>query len=494
LHLAACAQGDDTRPKTSESFARDVAPLVAKHCGDCHSADFSERKLDLSSVEGVLRGSETGAVIAPGSAATSLLVQVLANDADPHMPPKGQLAEDEIAAIAKWIDALQPDTLVGAPRITAADREHWSFRPIVRPLLPPVNDASWAITPIDRFILADLQRHDLSPSPPADKATLLRRVYFDLIGLPPTPEEVEAFLNDPSPDAYEAVVDRLLASPRYGERWGRHWLDLARYADSGGFHNDIDRPNAWRYRDYVIDSFNGDKPYGEFLRQQIAGDALPEAALEDWIATGFCRHGPSNDDNMGKTPTDRERYRMDELDDVVSTTANVFLGLTIGCARCHDHKFDPISQRDYYRFTAYFASAERKELTLAEFDPAAPQLKPVAPKPDLKTPAAMVFSDYGRPPQPMHLLWRGDVTKKGPEVTPGVPAVLTSSSADSLNGSPIETSNASSRLELAEWIASRDNPLTWRVMANRLWHYHFGRGLAARRAADASRTARLAGR
>jgi len=408
----------------------------------------------------------------PGSAKESLLVQVLGKESKPHMPPDEQLSNEEIALIAQWVDGLDPATPVGGSRITADDREHWAFQPVQRVAPPDGTNADWPVTPIDRFVLARLEAAGLQPSAPAHKATLLRRVSFALIGLPPSPEDVAAFLADESPDAYERVVDRLLASPHYGERWGRHWLDLARYADSGGFHNDLDRPHAWRYRDYVIASFNDDKPYGQFVTEQLAGDQLADPQLEDWIATGFHRNGPSNDDNMGKTELAKAKYRMDELDDIVSTSGSVFLGLTIACARCHDHKFEPISQRDYYSFLAFFNSSTRQQLVIDSLKSGGPELKPVPRKPDPKTALAMVLTDRGNKAQQTRLLWRGNVATPGPVVAPSVPEVLSREGADG-------DESLTSRHDLAEWMTAADNPLTWRVMANRLWYYHFGEGLVS---------------
>ena len=465
----------DTTP--AGIFISRVAPVLKRHCSDCHSPDSAEHGLDLSSVATTLAGSTTGAVIVPGSARESLLVQVLAKDAKPHMPPDGQLSSDEIATVSDWVKRLDSDTPVGREVITAEDREHWAFQPVVWTAPPPVDDSDWSQTSIDRFVLAQLEASGLQPSPPANRATLLRRVYFGLIGLPPSPEEVTAFLEDGSPNAYERVVDRLLSSPHYGERWGRHWLDLARYADSGGFHNDIDRPNAWRYRDYVIASFNADKPYGQFVEEQLAGDQLSASTAEQWIATGFSRNGPSNDDNMGKTPVALAKYRADELDDIVSTTGSVFLGLTIGCARCHDHKYDPLSQRDYYSFVAFFDAATRQDLVLNSLKSGTPTLQPVKRKPDTKTALAMVLTDRGNKPRETRLLWRGNVQTPGPVVHPAVPKVLDTLLHDFPSRDDGTDHDSESRATLARWMTDPDNPLTWRVMANRLWQHHFGRGL-----------------
>jgi hypothetical protein len=229
---------------------------------------------------------------------------------------------------------------------------------------PAVKNTAWPKNDVDRFILAELEKKRLQPSPEADPATLIRRVTLNLTGLLPTPEEVTAFTSELSnsadkSDAYSALIDRLLQSPHYGERWGRHWLDLARYADTSGTHNDLDRPHAWKYRDYVIRSFNDDKPYARFVAEQIAGDEIDDADEQSLIATGFCRNGTSNDDNMGKTDDALAQYRADQLDDVISTTSSVFLGLTVGCARCHDHKTDPLLQRDYYSLLAVFNGTEK---------------------------------------------------------------------------------------------------------------------------------------
>ena len=336
----------------------------------------------------------------------------------------------------------------------------------MRHTLPPaVTNAAWARNDVDRFILAALEAKGLRPSPEASRQTLIRRVTFDLIGLPPTPEEVESFVRDTSPQAWERVVDRLLASPHYGERWGRHWLDLARYADSSGFHNDLDRPHAWRYRDYVIRSFNEDKPYARFIAEQLAGDEVPGADEETLVATGFCRNGPSNDDNMGNN---KEQYRLDELDDVIATTSTVFLGLTVGCARCHDHKHDPITSADYYSLLAVFNGTVKRGVP-KESDEKDKAKEVVKLQALIETKAKV---------PPTYLLRRGSLQNKGPEVPPAAPLVLVS---NPLRFPEPETDAKSSgrRRTLAEWIAAPENPLTWRVLANRIWQHHFGRGLVA---------------
>lgn len=352
-------------------------------------------------------------------------------------------------------------------------RKHWAFQSLRQASPPAVKNTAWPRNDVDRFVLAKLEANGLSPAPEADAATLIRRLYLDLIGLPPSPEEVAVFekqsdLSGTSDKAYERMVDRLLDSPRYGERWGRHWLDLARYADTGGVHNDLDRPFAWKYRDYVIASFNEDKPYARFIAEQLAGDEVDDANEQSLIATGFCRNGQSNDDNMGKTKEALEQYRVDQLDDVISTTGSVFLGLTIGCARCHDHKTDPLLQRDYYALMAVFNGTEKLGLGKGAKDDKDKDIK------DASKVMALIET---KPQVPKtHVLLRGSAANRGDEVEPVAPVVL--------GAKPFAVPNPSGKTSLrrrmlAEWIASPENPLTWRVMANRLWQHHFGTGIVA---------------
>jgi len=356
----------------------------------------------------------------------------------------------------------------GAAPDIKTGRSHWAFQPVTKPQPPTVKGDAWARNDIDRFILAKLESAGLKPSPEADRATLIRRVALDLTGLPPSPEEVAVFVSDESPQAWERLIDRLLESPHYGERWGRHWLDLARYADSSGFHNDLDRPYAWKYRDYVIRSFNEDKPYARFVAEQLAGDEIDGADEFSLIATGFCRNGPSNDDNMGKTPEAIAQYRVDQLDDVIATTSSVFLGLTIGCARCHDHKTEPILAKDYYSLMAVFNGTERLGLPKGSKDK---NDKDIADKQNV-----MALIETKAEVPATHVLLRGLAASQGGEVGPAMPVVLTSTSI----AFPKPTGQTSLRRRtLAEWIASPSNPLTWRVLANRVWQHHFGAGLVA---------------
>ena len=347
-------------------------------------------------------------------------------------------------------------------------RAHWAFQPLSKAEPPAVKNTAWPKNGVDHFILAKLEQNGLQPSPLADAATLIRRITFDLTGLPPTPEEVEAFIADSSDKAYEALIDRLLASPRYGERWGRHWLDLARYADTSGTHNDLDRPHAWKYRDYVIRSFNEDKPYARFVAEQLAGDEIDGANEESLIATGFGRNGPSNDDNMGKTDDALAQYRADQLDDVISTTSSVFLGLTLGCARCHDHKTDPLLQRDYYSLLAIFNGTEKYGLVPGTQDRSDKRVK-------IDETANVHALIETKPQVPAtRIMLRGNALTLGDEVPPAVPAIF-----KPLTFLAPAAKTSLRRKTLAEWITSPDNALAWRVMVNRVWQHHFGTGIVA---------------
>ena len=339
------------------TFSDGVAAILKSHCAKCHGAQKQESELRLTDPERLLAGGASGAVIEPGNPEESLLVHLIQRNSDPHMPPQGQLSEDEIARIEAWIRSLPADSAAGADRAYAA-HEHWAFRTPVRPPVPRVSQRQWVRTPVDAFILSRLEKSGISPSPPAGPGQLIRRAAFDLSGLPPLKDDVEAFEREilrNADAAWCSLIERLLASPHYGERWGRHWLDLARYADSNGFEFDFERPYAFHYRDWVIDSFNADQPYDQFLTVQLAGDEIAPGDFWSHVATGFCRNGPT----VGNQSL--EKYRWDELDDVISTTSEVFLGLTIGCARCHDHKYDPITQRDYYSLLSVFNSIDKRQ-------------------------------------------------------------------------------------------------------------------------------------
>jgi Protein of unknown function (DUF1553)/Protein of unknown function (DUF1549)/Planctomycete cytochrome C len=362
------------------SFEEKIGPLLNQNCLACHNESNRSSGLSVATKADLLAGgARRGAPIQPGKPDESVLLKVLWGQLEPRMPMGGTpLSEDKIQIIADWIKNLQP----GEVSSTAAPAKWWAFESPRVGASPTVKNTAWVRNPIDNFVLAKLEQNGLAPAPEASRQTLLRRAYFDLIGLPPTPAEVDAFLQDKSPDAYEKLLDRLLADPRYGERWGRHWLDLARYADSQGFEGDPEMSHAWRYRDYVIDSFNKDKPYDRFVKEQIAGDEMGVQASEDddaddtprrggrggspegQVALGFLRMGP-------RTPNvSSVESRQIMLDEMTATTSSVFLGLTVKCAQCHNHKYDPIPQKDYYRLEAFFAPIELLDSRVEFTDPA----------------------------------------------------------------------------------------------------------------------------
>jgi len=344
-------------------FDTQIAPLLAGRCLACHSGQEKKGELDLARLESAMAGGESGKALVPGKLAESLLWEKVAGD---EMPPKKPLTAAEKELLKKWIadGARWGTTPIDPFRYTSdlrAGYDWWALKPIVR-AEPPKGESKWARSPIDRFVEVRLQERGLAPSPEAERGTLVRRLTFDLWGLPPTPEEVAAFESDNTPDAYERLVDRLLASPHYGERWGRHWLDVVRFGESQGFERDRIRPNAWRYRDWVIDALNRDMPYDEFLRLQLAGDVLQPDNPAAVIATGFLVAAPW--DEVGQTQQSlpmRAVVRQDELEDLVGTIGQTCLGLTVNCARCHDHKFDPVSQVDYYRLTASLGGVRHGE-------------------------------------------------------------------------------------------------------------------------------------
>jgi hypothetical protein len=362
-------------PPERADFGRDVRPILERSCWKCHGPDKQKGGVRFDRRQGAIVAGDSGkTAIRPGRAEESELIRrVEAADADGRMPPKaGPLGREQIKVLRAWIEqgADWPETAAapaGGRRemvVTDEDRRHWSYRPL-KAVGPPVpEEARWCRTPIDRFIVAALEARGIRPSAPADRRTLIRRLYFDVLGLPPAPEEVEAFVADPRPAAYEELVERLLASPHYGERWGRHWLDVARYADSDGLESDADRPNAYHYRDFVIRALNEDLPYQQFVHWQLAGDEYDPDNLWARAATGFLTAAPTE---VLTVPMDEEkqRLRFNELDDMAVTTASAFLGLTLGCARCHDHKFDAIPTRDYYRIQCAFTTTARADVLLA---------------------------------------------------------------------------------------------------------------------------------
>ncbi len=574
-------------PQTAKkiSFSRDVAPILTEKCIQCHGREPLMAHLDLRTRDGALKGAQHGPVVLPGNAAESHLYRRLVGQEQPPMPLGGRLSDAEIAIIKNWIDSsaewdagvtLGPgavSTDSSQKKFTVQQRRYWAFQKVVKPAVPAVKDREWARNAIDAFIMAKLDEKRIKPNPAADKVTLIRRATLDLTGLPPTPEDVQAFLADSAPGAFAKVVDRLLASPQYGERWGRHWLDLARYADTNGFKTDEPRPNIWRYRDYVIQAFNEDKPYDRFIREQIAGDELYPNDLNARIAVGFNRHF-TEETNQPVI----ELRRQETLNDITDTVGAVFMGMTYGCARCHDHKFDPILHKDYYRLQAFFGNIrEQDDLVLlsgaeleayqqqqaawdaktrdirnemhAMVEPmgkarrdfysirfsagtraalrtppekrtplesllaikATPQityedralvnfkdeefgtaeLKPEQKKrfADLEAelrkyepekpnpPLAQTIIDNGREAPKSYVLGAGNWDVQRDEVQPGFLSILDPS--DPKIVPPVGLNSTGRRSVLAHWLADPQNPLTPRVMVNRIWHYHFGRGMVA---------------
>jgi hypothetical protein len=346
--------GNEPAPPKPGDAARfePVRKILSDACIRCHNAEQRKGGLDLTRRAPAIKGGQSGAVIVPGKVDESLLFEKVEEG---EMPPKSRLAAPQVEALRTWISA-------GAPYLTEpvtpprAGLDWWSLQPIRQPPVPRMDgiDSRWIRTPIDAFIRAPLKEHGLRPSPEADRATLIRRVSFDLLGLPPSPEEVQGFVNDPDPRAYEHLVDRLLASPHYGERWARHWLDAVRFGESEGYETNMPRMNAWPYRDYVIDAFNRDTPFPRFVLEQLAGETLEGGSWLTRSATGFLVGG-THDIVGNQTVEGMRQQRVDDLDDIITATGTAFLGLTLNCGKCHDHKFDPITQADYYGLQAVFA-------------------------------------------------------------------------------------------------------------------------------------------
>ena len=605
------------RTQNTVSFEKDVRPILQSSCESCHG-ELQVSGLDLRTRESALKGGDGGAAIVPGRADQSRLYRRVAGLEEPSMPLNGSLSPEQVAVLKAWIDqGAHWDTAAQAQSqaqsqaqraaalaalekadIPVSARDYWAFKLPVQPAIPSVSGSA---NPIDRFLQKARQDRGLTTAPRAARATLLRRAYLDLIGLPPSPEETAAFLADTTPGAWEKAIDTLLASPHYGERWGRHWLDVARYADSSGFEHDYDRPNAWRYRDYVIRAFNQDKPYDVFLKEQIAGDELDTTSDETMIATGFLRAGP----RVAFREKDNPERRYEYLDDLIDTTSRGVLGLTVRCARCHNHKFDPIPQKDYYGLVATFfgyvettyplaprAEADARQKQVKEIDarkaalnaearrietPYAEKLRQEAykqfpenvqraiakPESD-RTPGEQLLAqqvveqvnpnrnallramtpedaarhraltdqiqalektkpaplpeaeivtdgDYRFAPNgdgddvigcpkcritdvqngsflhegpgryetpPSYFLLRGDPNSKGSLMKPGFVTVATYGNPPT-EIPPPDGRTSGRRRALAEWLASPQNPLTARVIVNRIWHHHFGRGIVA---------------
>jgi mono/diheme cytochrome c family protein len=339
-------------------FAASIQPIFVEHCYKCHGPDKQESGLRLDLREQAAKGGDSGPLFVPGQSASSELARrITATDDEVRMPPPAgnskPLSPAQTSAIVEWIDQ-------GAewPEGAKARSNHWAFQPIAQPAPPAVKNEAWSRGAIDRFVLARLEGRGIAPSPEAERAMLIKRLSYDLLGLPPEPEMVDAFLRDESPDAYEKLVDRLLESPHFGERWGRHWLDMARYADSDGYEKDNPRPDAWRYRDWVIEAINADVPLDRFTIEQLAGDLLTGATASERLATAFHRQTLTNTEGG----VDQEQFRVEAIFDRVATTGSVWLGLTVGCAQCHSHKYDPITQQEYYQLFALFNNGDEAEI------------------------------------------------------------------------------------------------------------------------------------
>jgi hypothetical protein len=507
--FASLRAADPDGLEAARLFRDRVEPVLKSECYACHSAGAKKLRggLRLDSREAALEGGDSGPAIVPGKAGESLIIQALRHRDGLAMPPKKPgLPETTIQEFESWVNAGAPYSSAGDSRPSAESplqraREHWAFRPVKKADPPEVADAAWVKSPIDAFILAGLEARRWRPAPPAGRGEWLRRVTFDVTGLPPSPEEIAAFADDRTPLAEGRVVDRLLDSPRYGERWAQHWLDVVRYAETEGFEYDRHIPDAWRFRDYVIDSLNRDKPFDRFVVEQIAGDEIAPGDRESQVASIFHRLGPVRR-NAGNPEIALSRNEvLTERTDIIGTA---FLGLTVGCARCHNHKLEPISQKDYYRLQAYFAGTEEHDINLAseakrkaweqtrkKLQGQVKKLQAEARKASGDEKARLVreieaLEDAIPPPPatipaiwndrahrtPMHVLKRGVWENKGEPVGPRPPSVLV---PDDLPELPPDVADPRSRL--ARWLASPAHPLTARVIVNRLWQHHFGTGL-----------------
>ncbi len=517
------------RPSSDDAgfkfFEDKIRPILSVHCYECHGARAGEgkAKLRVDSLDTILRGGRSGPALIRGEPDLSLLILAVRHEGDVSMPPKKKLPQREIDALASWVKmgAPWPGTQPGAGSTAKAAgqahrddraRSFWAFQRPRSAEPPALVDSRWACSPIDRFILAKLEAKAIRPAPPAEKRTLLRRASLDLIGLIPTAEETESFLRDEDPLAFERLVDRLLASPHYGERWGRHWLDLVRYADSNGMDDNLAYSDAWRYRDYAIAAFNADKAFDRFVQEQVAGDLLAESepARRDEliVATGFLAIGPKM-----LAEDDPVKQQMDIVDEQLDTTCRVFMALTMGCARCHDHKFDPLEMSDYYALAGIFKSTrtmvshrvdskwnvtgigavqaalrlddleqiiDRHDNLLVNGNPARmgagvreahTTLLDEAKREYASIPKAMAVVEGN--PGDLEIFLRGNHLTRGPLVPRRFPTILTGGDQPALDP------KHSGRLELARWLSGPENPLTARVIVNRVWRWHFGRGLVS---------------
>ena len=561
----ASAQTGAVPPEAQEFFEREIRPLLARNCYQCHSARaatvFGELRLD--SAAALQQGGRSGPVLVPGDPEASRLIQAVRYDSGPiSMPPAGKLRDREIANLAEWVRLGAPWPQSDAESVASSEdasaNGHWAWQPLAPPVRPQVSDSDWPLGNIDRFVLARLESHGLTPVGPADRHTLLRRLALDLTGLPLPPAQIRAFATAEWPEGLEAAVEYLLGSPAFGERWGRHWLDLAGYADTLGLGRRIPSRHAWRYRDYVINAFNTDKPYDRFVREQVAGDVLEfendVQRREQLVATGFLAIGP-----WALVDQDKSQLQMDVIDHQLDTLGRAVLGLTVGCARCHDHKFDPLPQRDYYAMAGIFgatrtldarmsgvfsdvnrtmlpespdelvaraeallrwrsqykraleeqhkaeklAQSLKAEYDAADVDDSDPEsLKELkervaAAQKDARAqktealrilhyvkpvpPAALALADEPEPGD-THIRLAGNPHSLGEEVPRGFLSLVPLDPQPKIANRRqigIGFQKSSGRLELAGWLTDPGNPLTARVMANRIWHHLFGRGIVS---------------
>ncbi len=479
-------------------FKKSVRQILTENCVSCHGDGVTEGGFSLADRAVMLRGGDTGPAVVSGRPEQSRLLKLIAHAEEPAMPQEAsKLSDEHINAIREWIalgapfDAplIDPESAEVSWTETKIDdsrRDFWAFQPL-SDATPPKDSDGWCRNDIDRFIREKQQAKGLIPKRHADPFTLIRRAYLDLVGMPPTPEEVDAFMADPSSDAYERLVDRLLEDSRFGERWARHWLDVARFAESHGFEQDYDRPFAFHYRDFVIKAINQDLPYDTFVRWQLAGDEIAPREPLALMATGFVGAGvfPTQ-----ITANEVERTRYDALDDMAATTGTAFLGLSVGCARCHDHKFDPIPQADYYRFAATFTTTVRSNVDLPIYLDVENDVL-AAPKP-----VKVMIASEGVTPirhhtqgadffEQTHFLRRGDCDQKQGVAEPGFLQIVTDPAANMdqwRDDPPAGWRTSYQRRALAHWITDVEHgpgQLLARVIVNRLWHHHFGRGIVA---------------
>lgn len=466
-----CVSSSVCAQKPNIDFDKLISPLLIKRCVECHTASNPSGLLDLSSAEGLRRGGESGEVLDLQTPEESYLIQRVL---DGEMPPsvKGQpqpLPESETSLLRQWIasGATWPDhRTLSLFEQTTEDRaglDWWSLKTVVQPEVSQTHQQPQPANPIDAFVLHKLEAAGMVAAPQADKRVLIRRLYYDLIGISPTAEQIESYVQDESPTAWEDLVDSLLEMPQYGERWARYWLDLARYADTSGYERDQEKSFAWKYRDWVVNAFNQDMPYAQFVIEQIAGDEIDQVTEQSVIATGFLRLGTWNDE-----PNDPKDYQYDRLEDLVHTTSSTFLAMTVKCARCHTHKFDPISQDDYYRMASVFwpgpiAARDRKLLGGPSSE-------------ELGFEHVLGWTDITSRPGPLHLLKNGERLQPLHQVAPASLSFLPALEHP-FKLSPANARTTQRRLQLAKWIANPRNPLTPRVMVNRIWQQHFGAGI-----------------